>query len=42
MAEVQGSASTDRRRFGAVEYEGPALPAPDLPISTLVPKGRTR
>jgi hypothetical protein len=43
MAEVRGGdVAAGDRRFGAVEYEGAALPAPDLPISTLVPKGRTR
>jgi redox-sensitive bicupin YhaK (pirin superfamily) len=30
------------RRFGAVAYEGPPLPAPELPITQMVPKGRTR
>ena len=30
------------RRFGSVDYEGARLPAPELPISRLVPKGRVR
>jgi redox-sensitive bicupin YhaK (pirin superfamily) len=30
------------RRFGTVAYEGPPLPAPEMPITTLMPKGRTR
>ncbi len=30
------------RRFGPVAYEGPPLPAPELPITQLTPKGRTR
>ncbi len=29
-------------RFGPVPYEGPPLPAPDLPITQMVPKGRVR
>jgi redox-sensitive bicupin YhaK (pirin superfamily) len=29
-------------RFGPVDYEGPRLPAPDLPITPMIPKGRTR
>jgi hypothetical protein len=30
------------QRFGPVAYEGPPLPAPDLPITQMVPKGRIR
>ena len=30
------------RRFGAVRYEGERLPAPPMPATTLVPRGRTR
>lgn len=30
------------RRFGTVAHEGPPLPAPELPITPLTPKGRTR
>jgi redox-sensitive bicupin YhaK (pirin superfamily) len=30
------------RRFGAVDYQGPPLPAPEMPITTLMPRGRTR
>jgi hypothetical protein len=30
------------RRFGPVAYEGAPLPAPDLPITPMVPKGRIR
>jgi hypothetical protein len=30
------------RRFGSVAYEGARLPAPDMPITALLPKGRTR
>jgi redox-sensitive bicupin YhaK (pirin superfamily) len=29
-------------RFGPVAYEAPPLPAPDLPTTTLLPRGRTR
>ncbi len=29
-------------RFGPVDYEGSPLPAPELPITPMVPKGRTR
>jgi redox-sensitive bicupin YhaK (pirin superfamily) len=30
------------RRFGEVRYEGDRLPAPPMPVTTLVPRGRTR
>jgi redox-sensitive bicupin YhaK (pirin superfamily) len=30
------------RRFGTVRYDGDRLPAPDLPITAMVPKGRIR
>ncbi len=42
MAQVGEPATREAARFGAVEHESPPLPAPELPISTLVPKGRIR
>jgi redox-sensitive bicupin YhaK (pirin superfamily) len=41
MAE-RASGPSSTRRFGAVAYDGPALPAPELPLTPMVPKGRTR
>jgi redox-sensitive bicupin YhaK (pirin superfamily) len=44
MAErlLGGARDPSSRRFGPVDYEGPPLPAPELPITQMVPKGRTR
>ena len=33
---------TAGRRFGEVQYEGDRLPAPPMPVTTLVPRGRVR